>query len=190
MSGYARFLGILLWCTLHLEKMYTWEYMAKPKKNKPARSKSEEEADRRNIAALYLRGDTQMEIAAKLRVSQATVSRDLVVIQEQWKIERVQDINEAKQRELSRVDNLEREYWQAWEASKAKQVSDPRYLAGVMSCIDKRCAILGIEAPKRTDLTTNGKELGADADVRTEILRKLDSISTARPTSPLSGKSN
>ncbi len=92
--------------------------MAKPKKNKPARSPSQEAADRRNIARLYLKGRLQSEIAEELGVSQPTVSRDIKALIEEWKIERVYDINEAKARELAKIDNLELEYWEAWERSK------------------------------------------------------------------------
>src|SRR5262249_24223213 len=72
----------------------------------------------------------------------------------------------------------EREYWAAWEASKKEreittteqltggdgdrlkavvrkeqQTGDPRYLAGVQSCIEQRCKLLGLNAPVETRLT-------------------------------------
>ena len=88
------------------------------------------------------------------------------------------DINEAKARELAKIDNLETEYWTAWEKSKEdyKQKStkakgtgevaitlekttkevivygDPRFLAGIQWCISKRCDIIGIDAPKQTTM--------------------------------------
>jgi hypothetical protein len=36
------------------------------------------------------------------------------------------------------------------------QVGDPRYLDGVLKCIDRRCAILGIDAPKKIAGPTGG----------------------------------
>ncbi len=137
------------------------------------RQKSEISRDRRNIAALYLRGKTQVEIAAELRISQATVSRDLAAIREEWVKESVQAIDQRKAIELAKIDALELEYWDAWERSqiatkqevsevfgtgvgagnKAKiqkrtteQTGDPRFLSGVMQCIEKRCQIFGIGA--------------------------------------------
>lgn len=34
---------------------------------------------------------------------------------------------------------------------------NPSYLAGIERCIDRRCKILGIDAPSKLDLTSNGK---------------------------------
>lgn len=138
-----------------------------------------------------MRGDIQADIASDLGINQSTVSRDLAAIQEQWREERVHDINERKNIELARVDELEREYWQAWEKSKEDeqtkkavkrgdkdvrqeitvkgQVGDASYLRGVQWCIEKRCQILGLDAPKNIDLTSDGKQisvvgLGVDMD--------------------------
>jgi uncharacterized protein YjcR len=145
--------------------------------------------DRRIVAAMYLQGKTQMEIADKTGRSQPTVNRDLKAVQEVWRIECAYDINERKQMELERIDILEREYWAAWEKSKEKsftdrteittdggqsttggqtvkqvkkvtqqdeQYGDPRYLAGVQWCVERRCSILGIDAPKNIDLKSGG----------------------------------
>ncbi len=159
--------------------------------NNARRSRSQLERDRREIARRYLRGDIQADIASDLGINQSTVSRDLAAIQEQWREERVHDINERKNIELARVDELEREYWQAWEKSKEDeqtkkavkrgdkdvrqeitvkgQVGDASYLRGVQWCIEKRCQILGLDAPKNIDLTSDGKQisvvgLGVDMD--------------------------
>lgn len=148
--------------------------MGKPKKSKPHRSRSQEESDRRNIARLYLQGRYQADIAEELGISQSTVSRDIEYLIAEWKKERVYDINEAKARELAKIDNLEVEYWEAWQRSKEeykikrkKATSSPdgtrkeqeqrieervgtkAYLDGVQWCIEMRCKILGIEAPKK-----------------------------------------
>lgn len=143
------------------------------------RTVTQQERDRRQIARLYLQGMYQADIADKLGLSQPTVSRDIQVLIDEWRIERVYDINEAKARELAKVDNLELEYWEAWhrsqenaekEIKKAKgitkggkaanqeiqkvsegQTGDPRFLAGVQWCINKRCEILGVDAPKKIE---------------------------------------
>ena len=141
-----------------------------------ARSKSEIEKHRRRISELYLKGMLQEDIAAEIGISQPTVSRDLKAIQKVWQKETLYDFNEAKARELERIDILEREYWQAWQRScedaetvkqKGKpigqgqvdtdsiertvkgQAGDPRFLGGIQWCIIQRCKILGIEAPNR-----------------------------------------
>ena len=149
------------------------------------RSTAQIERDRRNIANYYLQGWLQSDIADKLNLSQPTISRDISVLQEQWRESSLVDIDEKKAEELAKIDTLEREYWQAWKRScedaetvtqKAidadgikrreaqnvtkGQAGDPRFLAGVQWCINKRCEIIGIDAPKRHELTgAEGNEL-------------------------------
>ncbi len=38
-------------------------------------------------------------------------------------------------------------------------MGDPRYLSGVQWCIEIRCKLLGIEAPKKVDVTSGGKSI-------------------------------
>lgn len=139
----------------------------------PKRTEFEREAQLAEIKDCYLRGETQMSIAAKFGLSQSQISRDLSTIQRRWRESSIVDINEAKQRELERIDVLEREYWQAWEASRGEhqrstatktadtaraQITkfdspgDPRFLAGVQWCIDQRCKILGVFAPLKQEI--------------------------------------
>ena len=153
------------------------------------RKKTGIERDRRYIARLYLQGELQANIGEQLGISQSTVSRDLTVIQKQWAIERVDDFNERKNIELAKVDNLELEYWIAWKRSledaetytkKAVdaegqnrreaqeqtkgQTGDPRFLTGIQWCINKRCELLGLDAPKKADLTSKGESLQLKVD--------------------------
>jgi len=143
----------------------------------PKRTEFEREANLVEIKDAYLRGDTQMSIAERLGLSQAQISRDLATIQRRWRESALVDINEAKQRELERIDVLEREYWQAWENSKGEQsrstaskagdvaraqvvkyesAGDPRFLAGVQWCVEQRCKILGLLAPAKNEVTGEG----------------------------------
>ncbi len=145
----------------------------------PKRTDFEREAQLVEIKDAYLRGDTQMDIAARLGLSQSQISRDLSKIQRRWRESSLVDINEAKQRELERIDVLEREYWQAWEASRGEQqrstagkmgdvsraqivkfesAGDPRFLAGVQWCIEQRCKIIGLLAAVRNELTGKNGE--------------------------------
>lgn len=158
------------------------------------RSKSQIERDRREIARRYLRGDIQADIARDLGVNQSTVSRDLAVVQGQWREDRVHDINERKNIELTRIDELEREYWEAWENSKEDeqtrkvvkrgekdvrqevtvkgQVGDASYLRGVQWCIEKRCQILGLDAPKNWDIKSDGKSINPFMTMTNEELQE------------------
>ena len=143
------------------------------------RTPFERERDYERITRWYIRGDTQTEIAARLGLSQKQISYDLNTIRQRWRKETTFNLDEHKQRELARIDEAEREYWQAWERSKkrkTKQVREmpgdgsrfvvergqcdgnPAFLAGVMACIDRRCKLLGLDAPSKQELT--GKDGG------------------------------
>lgn len=150
------------------------------------RKRSEVARDRRVIGRMYLKGATQMAIAAELGISQATVSNDLKHIQAEWQAANIADIDRRKREELAKIDALELEYWDAWarscenaevettkmvgsspekpdRAEKTKRVEgqagDPRFLAGVQWCIERRCKLLGIDAPHAVDLTSAGKAI-------------------------------
>src|SRR5262249_21328434 len=124
---------------------------------------------RNTVARLYLQQRTQGEIARELGVNQGTVSRDLKAIQAEWQKERLDDFLQAKLRELARIDQLERKYWEAWERScqdreqmvqekttapagdrlKAGTRTEGRdgnaeFLRGVERCIEMRCRILNL----------------------------------------------
>jgi hypothetical protein len=161
------------------------------------RTPFQREEDLVQITRLYLQGRTQRDIAEVVGVSQGQVNHDLKLIQQRWRESSIMDMNEAKQRELARLDELEREYWAAWEQSKnertrARQESDgkskdgkpnvvratmekeqrdgnPAFLAGVMSCIERRCKLLGLDAPAKSELT--GKDGGP---IKTEATSKPD----------------
>lgn len=124
---------------------------------------------RKNVAARYVRGATQWEIARAFEVDQKTISNDLAAIRKEWLASAVRDMNEIKARELAKIDAAEAEAWKAWTksqenaeilrarirdgASETEKVSkgqagDPRFLDIVLKCIKQRCEILGVLAPK------------------------------------------
>ena len=133
---------------------------------------------RHRIAELYLKGWPQYKIAEQVGVTQQQVSNDIRAMSKQWQQSSMVDMNEAKAKELAKIDNLEQEYWTAWEKSKedfqqkitkakgtnesvkalektTKEVvvyGDPRFLAGIQWCIGKRCDIIGIDAPKQSTM--------------------------------------
>lgn len=72
---------------------------------------------RRRVAELYLSGKTQTEIAAAESVNISQISRDLKAIRQEWRASTLLDFNEAKNRELAKIDALETEYLKAWQRS-------------------------------------------------------------------------
>lgn len=128
------------------------------------------------IAKFYLQGWYQWDIAKEIGCDQATVSRNLDAIRKQWKDAAIRDFDEAKEKELAKIDVLEQTYWESWmrsltekettstkrtkkelqtsdEASIKKERRDgnPEFLKGVQWCITKRCEILGFNAPIKSE---------------------------------------
>lgn len=141
---------------------------------------------RRVVAQLYLKARPQYDIASQLGISVPTVSRDLKAITAEWRSQMVTDFHKARMQELAKINALENEYWLAWDRSKGVKEStvtekaengegkpsrlkaqvkkeypdgNPSFLAGVQWCISKRCELLGLNAPTRTDITSGGERL-------------------------------
>jgi hypothetical protein len=93
------------------------------------RTDEERERDMVIEARMYVRGRTQNEIRLELNkmypdrpLSAKTIHMDLQGIQRMWQQSTLFDFNAAKAKELARLDEAEREAWDAWERSKEKHV--------------------------------------------------------------------
>jgi DNA-binding CsgD family transcriptional regulator len=82
------------------------------------RSKDQRLRDRVEIAAAYLRGESEASIAARLNISRQQVSFDLQIIRGQWMASALRDFDQHRAEELARLDELERTYWAAWARSQ------------------------------------------------------------------------
>lgn len=122
-------------------------------------------------AALYLQGYTHAAIGREMGIAADTASKYIAEVRKSWLESSVRDFDTAKARELAKIDLLETTYWRAWEDSRRDkevvQVEDstkggakgyiraegqsgnPAFLDGVMKCIEKRCKILGLDAPTK-----------------------------------------
>lgn len=90
-------------------------------------------ARRRKTARLYLEGHSQREIADRLRVSVATVGGDLAKIRKQWLDSTLIDFDEAKAKEIAKIDAVEAELWEAWRRScKPNRVTEITEKASVL----------------------------------------------------------
>lgn len=167
----------------------------------PKRSKVQIVDDRREIAAQYLRGKTQAEIARYIStdpergytLTVQQISYDLRKIQAEWQASALRDFDEKRAEELAKVDELERTYWQAWldsctesetitqegtgdgvqriRKTRTQQNGDPRFLNGVQWCIERRCKLLGFDAPQKQELT--GKDGAPFLYPLTDVIREL-----------------
>lgn len=84
----------------------------------PKRSAIQIERDREEIARRYLHGETQQQIADALEMTRQMIGYDLKAIQEAWRASALRNFDEAKAQELAKIDEVEREAWDAWFNSK------------------------------------------------------------------------
>lgn len=130
---------------------------------------------------LFLRGYSYRQIAdllnqrnAKMGLDYAIVPpmrvyKDLKQLLINWKREHEENIDLYITKELSKLDKIEAELWDAWERSKKRIVSkirqsglktersetfagNPRYLDLVLSVQQRRAKLLGLDAPIKVDL--------------------------------------
>lgn len=130
---------------------------------------------------LFLRGYSYRQIAdllnqrnAKMGLDYALVPpmrvyKDLKQLLINWKREHEENIDLYITKELSKLDKIEAELWDAWERSKKRIVSkirqsglkkvrsetfagNPRYLDLVLSVQQRRAKLLGLDAPVKVDM--------------------------------------
>ena len=130
------------------------------------REKVKIEHRRSRVINLYLKGWTQVDIAAELKVSQGTVSNDIKACRQEWKESRLRDTDALIDEELRRLLMVIREAWSGWEASKQpvettkvsqigdrrkvekivrQQSGDSRFLKITLDALRKRFELLGID---------------------------------------------
>lgn len=84
-------------------------------------------ADRKIESEMYLRGNTLEMMVARLneerpyRVSMRMVVDDMHVIRKEWRQTYLANIDEVKAKELARIDELEKAYWEGWAKSLEKE---------------------------------------------------------------------
>lgn len=151
----------------------------KPGPKGPHRTKLQREIDFQREADLYIQGWNQQQIANAIGISRQQINVDLGKIRDEWRARYSEKVDEFKQEQLAKIDALEAKYWAAWEKSlgdkKINSVStsqgllnkpglektattessygESKYLDGILKCIDRRCKILGIDAPKNVEMT-------------------------------------
>jgi transcriptional antiterminator len=91
----------------------------------PSRQRTEDKikSDRLLITKLYLEGKWQHQIADILGLSRQQISYDLKMIHSEWRDIPDPALRELRNRELARIDNLERTYWETWEKSLLAEIT-------------------------------------------------------------------
>ncbi len=165
------------------------------------RSSREREAHLPRIAELYLEGKTQGEIGAEIGVHQSTVCRELAGIRQRWVESSLVNFDEAKRRELAVVDRVEAAAWEGWrESQKPKETSktsgkrggpvetaekevveragNPRFLDVILKCVERRCAILGLNVERHELVGAVAHEHLINVDQLAEVFRQMGQYET------------
>lgn len=130
---------------------------------------------------LFLKGYSYRQISDLLNKRNAKMGMDYAIVPPMrvykdlkqllinWKREHEENIDLYITKELSKLDKIEAELWDAWERSKKRIVSkirqsglktersetfagNPRYLDLVLSVQQRRAKLLGLDAPVKVDL--------------------------------------
>ena len=152
-------------------------------------------ARRKKIGELYLQGKLQIEIASMLGINQGSVSRHLKAILAAWRQATLQDFAFRRAEELAKLDHLEAEAWKSWRASKGnreetgerkedasgkklltqirseQRTGDISYLRMVVWCIERRCKLLGLDAPSKIASSATPKP-AKRIEIRDELSRR------------------
>ncbi len=165
----------------------------------PKKGKLQRVADQQGIVRLYLKQKSHREIAQTLNVSVQYVGRQLKQIKDAWLESTLVDFNRRQNQELARIDALEAEYWTAWEGSKAdesrealeyvdedsimrlsrkrletiKKNGTSSFLQGIQWCIEQRCKILGLHAPKEIKIDQHQRKTKELPELTREELRQI-----------------
>lgn len=180
------------------------------------RTEIQREADLVRMAEMYCRGYSLTKIAEVIGVTKQQLSYDLKEIKERWKQRTTMDLDAKKSEELAKLDAIEMEAWEAFRRSQAeftaqtvraaegkgksgaktKEVSkhtesrygDARFLETALRCVAKRCEMLGLNAPVRSDVNLNPDGIMNDEkfyrllDLAAKTRRERKAIERAKKT--------
>jgi hypothetical protein len=133
---------------------------------------------RAEVATLYCQGWPQWRIGDKFGVTQMTISNDLKAIRKEWQRVMVEEFDALKAEQLAKIDATEAEAWRGWrrslkpaekktakvvnesgtvkqETAKTEegQTGNPHFLSVILKCVERRCKLIGADAPAKIDLT-------------------------------------
>ncbi|EKE79464.1 hypothetical protein [Idiomarina xiamenensis] len=169
---------------------------------KPRRKPDQVIKDQAIVAEMYLKGRTMADIADELGASINMVNYDLREVRKRWRNSAVRDFDAHRAEQLARLDLIEAAAWREWERScedyykhtvgetaqgeidkeeTGGQTGDPRYMNVILSTVERRCKLLGLDAPTKVAPTNPEGDKPYQAmsepelDQRiAELLQKLD----------------
>lgn len=188
------------------------------KRNNPHRFEMDQR--RGKVAELYVRGHSINAIAEAVGVSKHTVIRDMREVRAQWREQYADTFQRYTLEQIRKIDAVEQEAWEAWQASKQDavtisrkepsdgdiettttvkgQTGDPRYLEAILRAIERRSKLLGLDAPEKVQWLIKDEQAGDDEDgdsaelakVQAQLVGMLDTLRERARTAADQGQSN
>lgn len=148
---------------------------------KPRRTPDQVIKDQAIVAEMYLEGHTMAAIAEALEAANGIkysvnmVNYDLREIRKRWRSSAVRDFDAHREEQLARLDLLEAKAWREFERScedyykqttgtgpmgpidkeeTGGQTGDPRYMNVILNIVERRCKLLGLDAPTKVAPTS------------------------------------
>jgi hypothetical protein len=128
-----------------------------PRNGGPRRTELQKAYHRDEIAARYLRGESQASIGRDLGLSQQQVSADVKWLGLEWQRRASANIIELRAEQIAKLDLLERTFWEAWDASFGGSLVDVVEYAR-------------LDEPQRPD-TAPSLKVGRWAEIRSKVAR-------------------
>ena len=126
------------------------------------------------VAKLLLARKSQRQIADAIGATKSTIARDAIAIRHEWQAQRIDAQETATAEELARLSAAEEAIW-------------PKIIAGDLLAIDRllrimerRAKLLGLDAPKRIDITSRlldlARHAGLDENDAQEAVREASRL--------------
>lgn len=139
-----------------------------------ARLRQEQAERRAKVAAMRQAGVLDQRLIAKqLGISEATVSRDIKWLMEEWRKQAMQDTGKLRGLQLQRIERLLSALWIAATEGKLGAVDR------VVKLLDRQAQLLGLDAPKTVKIDMEARirevaeELGFTAE---EIVAEAEAL--------------
>jgi sigma54-dependent transcription regulator len=140
---------------------------------------------------MYVGGISMHAIAKALRIAVGTVHADISKARQEWTDENNERLELLKDKQLTLIDEIEARATAAYEQSgrdysqttseagprgkrlrvtKREQVGEAAFLKTLLTCIELRCRILGLFAPKAVELDRIGSSMKILVGIDLEML--------------------
>ena len=106
---------------------------------------------RKKIAALYKQKYTQKEIGEMLNISRRTVINDMNAIRDEWREDRVDDLNEVYMLDLVSLNRMERLIWKRLQQLEKDPRAGTRWMEMLLRLYDRRAKMIGYDAADKRD---------------------------------------